>query len=273
MNDSLDTDQSTLKGEIREAYKSVSLSEGQRSALHELILESPTLQKSTPSHTSTHLTVDILRKAHNWGLGYLAAMALFGFTYFGPWEVGSDQSGVHDSYQMSTTFQPNRLTRILPADFDLEGDYEGLPRVVREVMGDKFKQSPHYEVKVPRKIKGQFFPGEGRFFETEKDHLGVAVSLQPQGKRMGFRPKTLFVLPREASGTEVNQVLNNQSNLAVSERLKKAVKWGRLINDPQSKSIDELVEESNSEMIENLDVRNGAASWNSGQFRYVLYDE
>ena len=287
-----------LKSSLRNAYAQVKVSEEFRNALRAQVLaddvdvqegiesqprlpvplkRAPVPLKSPPS---------LLKTVHNWGLGYFAAAAGLAFLYLEPAHLGglpqtsAENSLAQAGSQMRVAnpasdthedpVQGNKFNRFLPADFDLEGDYEALPDVVKEVIGTRLANSPRYEVKVPRKVRGQYAPGEGRFFASNKGNIGVSLELKPQAQQAGQRPKTLFVVPVDVDGQEVRQEADKSRPTA--ERMKSMLKWNSLMEDqPRDKTIGELVEEA--EMGAVLDSRTRSASWSNGQLRYVLFDE
>jgi hypothetical protein len=270
MTDLNEQKQFDLKHQVKLAFSSVSLCEQTKVKLRDRILTD-----SFATQNSTRVT--LLQKIHHSGLGYLAAVFFIGFIYWDREPIINQVNSLktEESAWEGGSIQGNKLNRLLPADFDLEGDYEALPSVVREVIGDRFPPGAAYEVKAPSKVRGNFSPGEGRFFAANKEHVGVSLRMKPQHSQWGTRAKTLFVLPLEVSGAEVKQVLKDQESGSekIKDRIQKFVRLNRAMSEPHEKTIEELIDESNQEMGETLDARNGSASWKSGQFRYVLFDE
>lgn len=150
--------------------------------------------------------VSFLGRLHRSGVGYVAAAAacIVAVT------VGNAPSLERGANRVDPGIL--RYARVLPADFDLEGDASALPSVVSEVVGlnvagGREKGQP-FELHLPDDLRRNYVPREGRFFTGPEGQLGVAIQLRPP--REGGKAKTLYMLPAAPS---VDDVLP-QNNLA-----------------------------------------------------------
>lgn len=161
---------------------------------------------ATPPVLVAERRVSLIGRLHRSGVGYVAAAAAC--------IVAVTVSNAPNFERVASRVDPGilRYARVLPADFDLEGDASALPSVVSEVVGTNVgggrEKGQPFELHLPDDLRRQYVPREGRFFTGPEGQLGVAIQLRPP--REGGKAKTLYMLPTAPS---VDDVLP-QNNLA-----------------------------------------------------------
>ena len=229
-----------------ECFSRCELSAARRAALKILILNEPfgTPGAGSPESKAPFLAAravlaperraSVLSRVHRSGVGYVAAAAaVFGvFSLTGGRQSPGPVSPVVDSGVL-------RYARILPADFDLEGDAAALPSVVSEVTGGRGPKEDPFELRVPESLRQGYSPREGRFFTMPSGKLGVAIRMRPERAGTG-KARTLYMMPDERDAQDVMP----QNNLA------------RYVN------------------LTNTPTRDGRGNtWRSGDVNYMLLDE
>jgi hypothetical protein len=187
-------------------YSHCQFSESRKRQMRQLLLEeslhsTPSFSADSQSERTALPSVSLfpqrkpslLSKVHRNGLGYVAAAAAFaGFVVISRPETQTRSPS-------STSLDPAilRYARLLPADFDLEGDPSALPAVVSEVVGSSpGQQGNAYEMQLPDGLRRAYEPREGRFFTGPDGTLGVAIQLRAP-RSGGARAKTLYMMPAE----------------------------------------------------------------------------
>lgn len=190
-----------------ECFSSMTLSEGRRAALREQIRNeplgptgglAPVQPSAQPSSTLHAGPPSLLSRLHRSGLGYVAAAAAAFAVYSVSGERRADTSAggpIVDSGVL-------RYARVLPADFDLEGDAAALPSVVSEVTGGGEPSEEAFELRLPDSLRHVYVPREGRFFTLPSGKLAVAIQMRPQRAGVG-KTKTLFLMPHQPSVGDV----------------------------------------------------------------------
>ena len=192
-------------------YSDCTMSEARRAKMRAAILSERIRDVDIAAHAVVRPErSSLLSRLHRSGVGYIAAAAAVFVVY----SVGS-RPGVPSTRSSSAAMDDSvlRYARLLPADFDLEGDPGALPNVVSEVVGAPAASSPKYEMNLPARLQKAYVPREGRFFSAPGGKLGVAVQLRPPRPGAGAaKPKTLYMMP---SSPDVDEVMpQNGAGLA-----------------------------------------------------------
>ncbi|MCA2958903.1 MAG: hypothetical protein IOD12_01535 [Silvanigrellales bacterium] len=200
-----------------ECFSQCSLSETRRASLRQLIRNEPL--EPVPSFVAPHAAASlasavlappprrasVLARMHRSGVGYVAAAA----AVFGVYSLAGGKRP--DAPPLAPVVDSGvlRYARVLPADFDLEGDAAALPSVVSEVTGGDGPSEEPFELRLPDSLRHVYVPREGRFFTLPSGKLAVAIQMRPQRAGAG-KPKTLFLMPHQRA---VDDVLP-QNNMA-----------------------------------------------------------
>lgn len=180
----------------------------------------------------------VLMRLHRSGVGYVAAAA----AVFGVYSLSGGRRP--DAAPVAPVVDSGvlRYARVLPADFDLEGDPSALPSVVSEVTGGSGPTDEPFELRLPDSLRHVYVPREGRFFTLPSGKLAVAIQMRPQ-REGGGKSKTLFLMPNQRA---VEDVLP-QNNMA------------RFVNMSSGASVAPTGERGNA--------------WRTGDLNYMLMDE
>jgi hypothetical protein len=220
-----------------ECFTHCEVSVARRAALRRLIMDEPLGSRHAPVSLPAVSLVrrqPFLMRVHRSGIGYVAAAA----ACFGIYSLSGGRETAN-SAMPTVASDVLRYARILPADFDLEGDAAALPSVVSEVVGGRGPKEEPFELRVPEPLRQGYAPREGRFFTLPSGKLGVAIQMRPQHSGVG-KSKTLYMMPNQH---DVQDVLP-QNNMA---------RFVNLSNVPTS------------------DGRGNA--WSSGDLNYMLLEE
>lgn len=232
------------KAPYLKCYSACAFTHSKRERMRKLILDErlipeltlPTVSADVPDLLPAAVRPvrsNVFSRLHRSGVGYVAAAAACFVA------IGVTQNGGSDRFGTQVDPAILRYARLLPADFDLEGDASALPSVVSEVMGGAatVKGQP-FELHLPESLREHFVPREGRFFTGPEGQLGVAIKLRPH-RSADPKSKTLYMLPSRPS---VEEVLP-QNNLA------------RFVNFSEGEPLTD------------------DGSWNSGNLSYMLLDQ
>lgn len=183
---------------------------------------------------------------HNSGIGYLFAGAACAAAVFSVLPQQKNATAPSTAATLPIDPRPLEYARMLPADFDLQGNPEALPILVQQRVPQLQSNQAAFQGRIPAQVQAKYAPTQGRFFSW-KGELGVAIKLRDT------RLNSQGTLPTPSPGNEkVLYIIQLSTNDHSTEFSAEAQTTPIRFSDGKSRRV---------------------LSWREGDYAYVMLDE